>query len=207
MISFDENRDDGNFNDDQSLPAELIPDVIESEAIHFVVIHKTEGENNAVVCSGQTIQIPQGNYTKLYLLAAANEDTQGVFTVDGQSTTLHIQQWTGKIGQFYNRILSRDNNSVVEMQLPYAKTDNIAWFASHVHDAYPSKNEAYQYCYLYKYEISIPTGCKTLTLPDNKQIKVLAATVSLPDSETILPLQPLYDNFQRNPVFKLRVAK
>ena len=207
VISFDENRDDGNFSDEQSLPAELIPDVIESEAIHFAVNHKTDGENNAVVCSGQTIQIPQGNYTKLYLLAAANEDTEGVFTVDGQSTTLHIQQWTGKIGQFYNRILSRDNNSVVEMQLPYAKTDNIAWFASHVHDAYPSKNEAYQYCYLYKYGITIPAGCKTLKLPDNKHIKVLAVTATMQDSGTILPLQPLYDNFQGNQEFKLRVVK
>ncbi|MDR3653401.1 MAG: glycoside hydrolase family 38 C-terminal domain-containing protein [Paludibacter sp.] len=207
VISFDDNRDDGNFADDQSLPAELLPDVIESEDIRFSINHKTDGENNAVACAGQTISLPQGDYTKLYLLAAANEDTQADFTIDGQTKSLNIQQWTGKIGQFYNRILSRDQNTVVEMENPFAKTDDIAWFASHVHNGYPSRNEAYQYCYLYKYEIAIPAGAKTLTLPDNKKIKILAITVAKPTSDDITPLQPLYDNFLGNPDFKLRAEK
>jgi alpha-mannosidase len=207
VISFDENRDDGNFNDGQSIPAELLPDVIQSEDINFAVTHKTDGENNAVACGGQVVQLPEGNYTKIYLLAAANEDTQGDFIVDGKSTSLHIQQWTGKVGQFYNRVLSRDQNSVLEMEHPYVKADNIAWFTSHVHDDYPSKNEAYQYCYLFKYEIAIPAGAKTLTLPDNKGIKILSVTVATPNAEIVKPLQPLYDNFKGNSEFKLRTAK
>jgi alpha-mannosidase len=207
VISFDNNRDDGRFTEDQSLPAELLPEIIQSEDVNFTINHKIDGENNAVVCDGQTINLPGGNYTKLYLLAAANEDTLADFKVDGHSTSLHIQQWTGKVGQFYNRILSRDNNSVIEMQLPFVKTDNIAWFASHVHNAYPSKNEAYQYCYLYKYEIAIPTGAKTLNLPDNKEIKVMALTLAKSNSFNVIPLQPIYDNFQGNQEFKLRKVK
>jgi len=93
------------------------------------------------------------------------------------------------------------------MQKPYVKTDNIAWFASHIHNGYPSRNEAYQYCYLYKYEITIPEGAKTLTLPDNKKIKVLAITLAKPNSETAAPLQPLYDNFKGNQDFNLRTWK
>ena len=207
VISYDQNRDDGNFHDGQSIPAELLPDVIQSEDINFAVTHKTDGENNALSCGGQVVQLPEGNYTKIYLLAAANEDTKGDFIVDGKSTTLNIQQWTGKVGQFYNRVLSQDQNSVVEMQHPYVKADNIAWFTSHVHDDYPSKNEAYQYCYLFKYEIAIPAGAKTLTLPDNKSIKLLSMTVATPNAENVKPLQPLYDNFKGNAEFKLRTAK
>jgi alpha-mannosidase len=207
VISFDTNRADGNFNDDQTMPGELLPDKIESEDVHFAILHKTDGENNAVSCTGQTIQLPQGSYTRLYLLAAADGDTKGDFTVDGKVSQLHIQQWTGKVGQFYNRILSRDRNSVLDMELPYAKRANITWFASHVHNAYPMINEAYQYCYLYQYEISIPAGAKTLTLPDNKKIKLLAVTAVKPTSENVTPLQPLYDNFKENPVFTLRTAK
>ena len=207
VVSFDDNRDDGDFNDGQSIPAELLPDVIQSEDINFAVTHKTDGENNAISCGGQVIQIPEGNYTKIYILAAANEDTQGDFIVDGKPTTLHIQKWTGKVGQFYNRVLSQDQNYVLKMQHPYVKTDDIAWFTSHVHDGYPSKNEAYQYCYLFKYEIAIPAGSKTLTLPDNNSIKVLSMTVATPNAEIIKPLQPLYDNFKGNPDFKLRAAK
>ena len=178
-----------------------------NEISYFSVGSKTDGENNALSCNGQTIQLPRGNYTKVYMLAAANEDTQGDFTVDGQTTSLQIQQWTGKIGQFYNRILSRDQNSVVEMQSPYLKKDNIAWYASHVHNAYPSKNMAYQYCYLYKYEISIPVGAKTLILPDNKKIKLIALTLATPNEENVKPLQPLYDDLKGNQGFELRVGK
>lgn len=207
VISYDTNRGDGNFNDDQSIPGELLPPMVESEDVHFAVNHRSDGENNAVACAAQTINLPQGNYSKLYLLAAANDDSQADFIVDKHATTLHIQQWTGKVGQFYNRILNPDQNSVKEMQNPYVKLDNIAWFASHVHNAYPSKNEAYQYCYLFNYEISIPKGAKTLTLPDNKSIKIIALTVAAPFADNAKPLQPLYDTFKGNPEFKLRAEK
>jgi alpha-mannosidase len=165
VISYDENREDGNFADNQSLPAELVPDIIESEDIKFEIKHKTDGENNAVACNGQILILPEGNYTQLYMLAAANEDAGENFNIDGKITPLKIQKWSGYVGQFYNRILSRDQNSVVEMQKPFVKTDNIAWFASHCHNAYPMRNEAYQYCYLFKYEIEIPAGAKNIDSP------------------------------------------
>lgn len=204
VMSYDTNRDDGRFSNGQSIPAELVPDTIASEGVRFIVRNKDDEKDNAVSCAGQTIQLPEGSYTKLYLLAAADHDKEAAFAVGDSRTALHIQSWTGRIGEFYNRILSKDKNSVVAMELPFAKTANIAWFASHVHDAYPSHNEAYQYCYLYKYEISIPQGAKTITLPDDKDIKIVALTVGKPNSENVTPLQPLYDTFKGNPTFTLR---
>ena len=203
VISWDTNKDDGNFSPDQSIPAELLPEYVESENIRFKIGNKTDEKLNAISCDGQTISLPVGNYTKLYLLASATNDEKADFNIDGQTTELNIQNWTGYVGQFYNRILSRDRNSVVEMEKPFAKTDNIAWFASHVHNQYPMKNEAYQYCYLYKYEIGIPAGAKTITLPKNKKIKMLALTLATGNDE-VKSLQPLYDNFAGDPVFKLR---
>jgi len=206
VISFDSNRDDANSG--QSIPGELLPSVVESEDIRLVIGDKTDGENNAVSCSGQSIQLPKGNYTKLYLLAAAAEDVNADFMVDEQSIRLTIQKGTGYVGQFYNRILSRDQNSVIEMEKPFVKIGDIAWFASHIHEGYPSKNMAYQYCYLYKYEITIPADAKILTLPDNKSIKLFALTVvAPPHAENVKPLQPLYDDFKGNPEFKLRGEK
>jgi alpha-mannosidase len=203
VISWDTNKDDGNFSPDQSIPAELLPEYVESENIRFRMGDKTDEKMNAISCDGQTISLPTGNFTKLYLLAAATDDQKAAFNVDGQTTELNIQNWTGYVGQFYNRILSRDRNTVVEMEKPFAKTDNIAWFASHVHNQYPMKNEAYQYCYLYKYEIGIPAGAKTITLPKNKKIKMLALTLAT-GNDDVKSLQPLYDNFAGDPVFKLR---
>lgn len=203
-ISFDENREDGIMFNGRSLPAELLPDFIESEGIRFKIGSKEDEQNNAVVCGGQTIPLPAGSYTKLYLLAAAANDTRADFYVDGQPTALGIQRWTGYVGQFYNRILSPDQDKVVEMKEPYAKTDNIAWFASHCHNNYPMKNQAYQYCYLYKYAIPIPAGAKNITLPNNRGIKILAMTVADPQIEDLKPLQPLYDDFRGNQPFELR---
>lgn len=207
VISFDENRQDGNFANDQSLPAELLPDKIESENINFEIKHKTDGENNAVSCNGQSINLPEGNYTKLYMLAAANEDVEVNFNIDGKIHSLKIQKWDGFVGQFYNRILSRDMNSVIEMKEPFVKTDAIAWFASHCHNAYPMRNEAYRYCYLYKYEIDIPKGSKIITLPKAEFVKILAMSVVLPNIQETKLLQPLYDNFQGNKTFILRTKK
>lgn len=207
VICSDNNRADANFAGGQSIPAELIPDVVVSEDIRFSISSKKDGENNAVACTGQTINLPQGNYTKIYLLAASNGDTEGIFTVDGQEKSLKIQNWADYVGQFYNRVLSRDNDLVEEMQQPYVKTDNIAWYASHRHSGYPSKNEAYQYCYLYKYEIAIPAGAKTLTLPNNNRIKLLAVTVATSPGDNLQPLQPIYDDFKGNADFVLRAQK
>jgi len=207
VISFDTNREDGRLGDGQSLPAELLPAVVESEDIHFAIGNKTDGEKNAVSCDGQTITLPTGDYSKIYLLATGTDDVKADFVVDTQISTLNIQKWTGYVGQFYNRILSRDQNSVVEMEKPFAKTDNIAWFASHCHNDYPMKNEAYQYCYLYKYEISIPAGAKTITLPKDHKVKILGMTVATPNGASLKPVEPLYDNFKENKEFKLRAEK
>lgn len=206
VMSFDKNRDDGNMNWGMSLPAELVPSTIESEDIQFAIGSKEDGQNNALTCQGQEIQLPEGNFNKVYILTAASRDTKADFAIGGETQQLNIQGFTGYVGQFYGRTMSHDNKSVDIMHKPYSSTDNIAWYANHTHRGYPSKNEAYQYSYLYKFELKIPAGAKTLTLPKNDRIKVIAITVAN-DTETVKPLQPLYDDFKGNPDFKLRAEK
>jgi len=204
VMSYDTNRDDGHFYRNLSLPAELVPETLESESVHFVTGPHADGQNNAVRCEGQVIALPQGEYTQLVLLAAASDDTVGDFSVDGQVITLPIQKWTGFVGQFYNRVLSRDNLSVLEMEEPFSKMDNIAWYASHIHKGYTSHNLAYQYGYLYSYKVTIPAGAKELRLPDNDQIQILAMTAVQNGAEDVTPLQPLYDDFAEKKPFVLR---
>jgi alpha-mannosidase len=188
VISSDGNRNDGTMFNGQSLPAEQLPEYVESECIRFKIGNKDDEQNNAVVCNGQTISLPAGNFTKLYLLAAAVGDNKADFIVDGQPINLVIQRWTGYVGQFYNRVLNLDEDKVLEMKASFAKTNNIA----------------YQYSYLFKYEIPIPVGAKSITLPNNRGIKIVAMTVAAPKAEEMKPLQALYDNFKDNPAFSLR---
>jgi alpha-mannosidase len=195
-FSFDENRDDGKLDGRYSIPAELIADTITSEGVNFSMGNRKDGQNNAVSCKGQKIDLPQGNYNTLYVLAAATKnDIIGQFKIDDKFQQVPIQKWFGYIGQFYSRNFELDEVTVKSINTPYIKKDNIAWFASHRHLGYPSKNDAYVYSYMYKYKIKLPPNAKAITLPLNDNIKIFAITLTkdeVPDSH---PLQPLYDEF------------
>jgi alpha-mannosidase len=84
------------------------------------------------------------------------------------------------------------------------KKDNIAWFASHRHVGYPTKNNTYQYSYIYKYEINIPQSAKIITLPNNQKIKIFAITAAKRDAGDVIALQPLFDDIQTNTPIQLR---
>jgi alpha-mannosidase len=77
----------------------------------------------------------------------------------------------------------------------FIKRDNIAWFASHIHDA-GGNFEPYSYSYLFAYPIDLPPNATALTLPDNPRIRILAITVS-DESSQVKPAQPLYDTLER----------
>jgi alpha-mannosidase len=198
-FSFDNNRSDGNFNRGMSFPAELIPSEVVSEDIHFKIGSTADEDKNVIDCGGQTIELPSGNYNKLYILASGLNDNKGDFIVDKDTTSIQVQSGTGFVGQFYNRVFSGTElnvANVVNIRGPFTKRDNIAWFTSHRHVSYPSRNDAYQYGYIYKYEISIPAGAKKLTLPTNRNIKVFAVTLALNKNDKVKELQPLYDSFE-----------
>ena len=202
-FSFDTNRKDGNIINNLSIPAELIPAEVVSEDIIFKIGNTSDNRNNMLSARGQKINIPEGNFNKLYILAAATEDTQGDIKAGNRSYRIGFQQWTGYVGQHYRRVLYFNNIKVASINKAFVKRDNIAWFASHCHS--PEGNEAYQYSYLYKYEINLPEGVKSVVLPNNPKIKIFAITAANNPKDDIAPLQPLYDDFSDNKPVKLRV--
>ena len=206
-FSPDNNRSDGRFGRGPSFPAELISPEIESEGIRFKIGSVVDEQNNALGCNGQEIELPKGEYNKLYILASANSDVKDSIKVDGKYYPLNVQGAFGFVGQFYNRRLTPDQRTVLSVSNPYAKTDNIAWFASHRHIAYPTKNDAYQYCYIYKYEINIPKGAQKVMLPSNRNVIVFSMTVAEGSNDGGKALQPLYDYFDGAKDLELREDK
>ncbi len=204
-MSFDTKRSDGNIINGFSIPAELIPSEIISEDIRFVTGNKADGQLNMLAAKGQKINLPAGNYNKVYILAAASEDTWGDFKAGNLTTRINIQDWTGFVGQHYKRVLYFNNLKVASITQAFTKRDNIAWYASHSHS--PNSNEAYRYSYLYKYEIPVPKGGGTLTLPANSKIKIFAVTVAENANDNIIPLQLLYDDFKDNKPVQLRTRE
>ena len=50
----------------------------------------------------------------------------------------------------------------------------------------------YSYSYLFAYSMELPAGAKTLQLPQNEKIRILAISVA-EENEKLNPAQPLYD--------------
>jgi alpha-mannosidase len=77
----------------------------------------------------------------------------------------------------------------------FIKPASVAWFASHRHTA-DGANDIYAYSYLYAYSLDVPANARTLMLPDNSKVRILAVTVTDDDGQ-VRPVQPLYDTLQR----------
>jgi alpha-mannosidase len=207
----------------KALPAEMLPREISFAGIRFRLAPADLGQPNAITAHGQTITLPPGKYNRVYLLAAAaNGDQKATFRVGAKSADLNIQDWTGFVGQWDDRIWKVTEEQIAQRpgapappagaQPPRTRTNiygemlglrpgfikraDIAWFASH-RNAADGSAEAYAYSYLFAYVIDLPAGARTLTLPDNERIRMLAITVA-DEPATISPAHPLYDTLERN---------
>lgn len=202
IISTENNMSDGKMdNSGRTLPAEMIPGQIISEGILFKMGDMSDGKNNAVVCQGQHINLPKGDYSRIYLLAAADKDTTGTFRIGSVQKHLKIQQWTGFVGQYDNRIWNRPFEKIdhagkadlIGIAAGYTKRDDIAWFCTHRHGI--KGNEAYKFSYIFKYALDIPEGADSLILADNAKVKIFAITVAKTGNDRLEALYPLYDDF------------
>jgi alpha-mannosidase len=204
------------FDDEgHALPAEMLPAEISYAGINFRLATATNGAQ-AVVAQGQTIRLPLGKFNRLYLLAAsADGDQKATFRIGDDARELTIQNWSGFIGQWDDRTWNQKQEQLpprpgappsapprVRAVLEYTglkpgfiKRAPVAWFASHRHSA-EGANEPYVYSYLYAHSVAIPAGARTVTLPDNDKIRILAITVS-DESNEVRPAQPLYDTLER----------
>ena len=215
--SFDWMPNNQNAPQGRALPAEMLPHQLEYAGIRFELA--PSGKPNAVVSRGQTVSLPTGKYNRVYLLAAAiNGDQKGTFRAGDKAVELNIQEWTGFIGQWDNRIwktteeVIRSNGAaaagapvrtrinpygeMVGLKPAYIKRADVAWFSSQRHNA-DGNSEPYAYSYLFAYVIDVPPGTQTLTLPDNERIRVMAITVA-DEPWRVTPAQPLYDTLERD---------
>ncbi|MCU1249976.1 MAG: Alpha-mannosidase, partial [Edaphobacter sp.] len=207
----------------KALPAEMLPSKITYHDVVFDLAPAKTGNPNALVARGQTIELPQGHYNRIYILAAsADGDQKAAFQVDDAKVELNIQDWTGFVGQWDTRLwknqTERDwaisaNHAVwppadlqqreqrpvsprypedyVGLQPGYVKPADLAWYASHQHTA-DGLNQPYRYSYIFAYPIEVSGGAKTLRLPNNDKIRILA--ISTADGNPELDAaQPLYD--------------
>ncbi len=177
-------------------PGEMLPDEVHFNGVTFHLA--PAGGPNAVTAKGQLITLPAGDYTRVYLLAAASQgDQRAAFQVGDQRAELNIQNWEGFVGQWDDRVWSSSSDAndnygeMVGLKPGFIKRADIAWYSDHYHDR-SGKNVAYRYSYLFAYPIDLPAGAKTLRLPNNPNVRVLAVSMAN-EGAVAKPAQPLYD--------------
>ena len=180
-----------------ALPAEMLPRQIAFNGARFELAAATTSTPNAVAARGQTIDLPAGNYNRVYILASSDGDQRAAFHAGSNTAELNIEDWGGFVGQWDDRTWSSPDTvhgnygEMTGLKPGFIKRADLAWYCSHHHDA-SGKNIAYAYSYLFGYSIALPPGAKTLQLPDNDKIRILAVSVAEENAETH-PAQPLYD--------------
>ncbi len=194
----------------RSLPADMLPARIAYDGIEFA-LGPTDARN-AMTARGQVLPLPAGTNGRVYILAAsAAGDQKAAFKIGDRPAELTIQDWGGYIGQWDNRVWTtkqeiappapgreprvRTIQEYAALTPGFIKQAPVAWFASHRH-LQDGTNDPYAYSYLFAYSLEVPAGAKTLTLPDNDRIRVLAVTVS-DEGRAVRPAQPLFDTLQR----------
>jgi alpha-mannosidase len=193
-----------------ALPAEMLPSQIQFDGVEFQLAPAKTGTPNALIAKGQTINLPAGQFDRLYVLAASTEgDQKATFQVGAKKAELNIQDWRGFIGQWDDRQWTAKDVTIPErlgrpartrhddyaemtgIKPGYIKRADLAWYCSHHHNA-AGENVAYSYSYLFAYAIDLESGTKTIKLPSNPEIRILAISVA-EENPRIRPAQPLYD--------------
>jgi alpha-mannosidase len=160
------------------------------------------------------------------LAASADGDQTASFHFGERAVSLNIQDWGGFIGQWDTRIwkdlphtdwaISANHavwpppnmaqrekpdptpsypNDYIGLKAGFIKPAALAWYASHHHTA-DGLNQPYQYSYLFAYSMDLNPNERTLKLPDNDKIRILAISVAHENPE-LKPAQPLFDTLNR----------
>ncbi len=205
-----------------ALPAEMLAESVMVNGVEFKLPHASTDTKDAVSADGQVIELPKGDYNRVFLLAASSSgDTPAEFKVGSAAARFNIQAWNGFLGQWDTRewknVPQFNWNISPTTKWPPAdladrekRAPSVRYPDDYVglreafikpaevawyashHHEATGLNVPYQYSYLYTYSTEIPAGAKTLTLPKNTNVKVFAVSVAKVPPQ-VTPAAPLFD--------------
>lgn len=162
-----------------SLPNELIPESYTVAGITFRM-PGADMAKNILIPRGQEIEIPKG-MTKLYIIAASVlGDKEITLMADNKERRITVHAMTEPVGKW--DMLGLEQTASIK-QAP------LAIEFSHTH--HPEGNMANRKAYFYLYEIDV-RGCRTLCLPEENKVVILAMTAVKRFSNTYLATELMY---------------
>lgn len=193
-----EHSDSGFDGHGNALASEMMPSDLAFAGVQF---HLADANGpNALTARGQTIQIPDGHFNRLYILAASTSgDRDTTFTAGDKKTEVKVQDWGGFIGQWDDRewsskkldVNGANYGQMIGLKQGFIKRADLAWYCDHQHDA-AGNNVPYSYSYLFSYAIDVAPGAKSIQLPQDDKLRIFAIS-AVDDMPQLTPVQPLYD--------------
>jgi alpha-mannosidase len=197
-----ESATDGDFDGlGHTIASELLPESVTVAGVAFRTGSRGPGQANVLTCRGQRLDLPTGEWNRLYLLAAAVAgDREAVFHAGDATARLWVQDWAEPIGQWDDRlnggVRHDDPGDIVPA---FAKPARLGWLGTHRHDGY-GRNEAYVFTQVFLYAIELQRGASFVTLPDDPAVRILAATAVRAKNDEIRPVQTFQDQTRRTAV-------
>ena len=171
-------------------PSELVPDTILFAGVPYQTGGKADGSLNAVRAAGQTIPLPEG-YTALKLLmASVRGDKEADFRIGGRTAPGRIIAL--EVADFAENVAAWDLYDLG--QSGYIKKQTPAFRATHRHTAGKDDTAAITYMFLYTLDVS---GAAGVTLPDDEDIVLFAATLVNEKEDGLFCVSPLHDERER----------
>ena len=170
----------GEFGQGISIPEELFRQTVDCGGLCFVM--GNPGENNAVLCDGQTVKIPADTKRVVLLAASRKGDVDAIFGVGDQRVTVKVTDFSENVGTW---------DQVAAGDVAFIKRDTIAVNYLHTHNA--EGDRLYKFANVFAYVIETD-GAEQITLPAGEQIVLMAATAVKDSAKSAVPTAPLYDH-------------
>ncbi|WP_261304196.1 discoidin domain-containing protein [Paenibacillus andongensis] len=173
-FSYDSNKSNGNFDGrGYTYSADLVNTTPTYNGIPFQLGPMANGMNNVVQSTGQTITVPQGVYSDLWVLGAAGFQTEtGTFTI-------HYTDGTSSTGQISENLWSVSAlNAVETFNHRHSSTMDSSVEPSMFADSIP---------------VDLSKTVASVTLPNNTNIKIFAMTLSRSTPVTMADLSSYYN--------------
>jgi len=195
-VSLDGHRRDGDLDGrGNSLSGDLLPAELVHDGVRFVFGPEAEGAPNAVTCRGQTLDLPEGRWNRLDLLACAagGQPVEAEFRVGKRTQKQWVLDARATLGRWDSRLVGGELvDDPSDLAPAFIHRVPVAWTGTHYHRA-GGENSLYEYTHLYQVSLDLPKKARTVTLPDDPSLVVLAATAVLDTVPPLRPAAPLFD--------------
>ena len=103
---------DGGFDGKgNTYPAEMMGPSITYNGVSFNLRQAADGAPSGLSADGQAIQLPDGGYDRVYVLAASRDGDRNVdFSIGGKPVPVTVQAWNGYVGQWDTRLWKKQDH-------------------------------------------------------------------------------------------------